>query len=51
VVEQRQDRLEMARHLDLLENYVMVASLDSGVDSAEDVEVVAHLDELTGGRP
>jgi hypothetical protein len=28
-----------------------VASLDSGVDSAEDVEVVAHLDELGGGRP
>jgi anti-sigma factor RsiW len=51
VVEQRQDRLEMARHLDLLEDYVVVASLDSGVDSAEDVEVVAHLDELTGGRP
>jgi anti-sigma factor RsiW len=51
VVEQRQDRMEMARHLDLLENYVVVASLDSGVDSAEDVEVVAHLDELGGGRP
>lgn len=51
VVEQRQDRLEMARNLDLLENYVVVASLDVGVESAEDVDVVAHLDELGGGRP
>jgi anti-sigma factor RsiW len=42
--------LEMARHLDLLENYVEVASLDV-VETPEDVEVVAHLDELRGGRP
>ena len=51
VVEQRRDRLEMARHLDLLENYLVVASLDGGVETAEDVDVVAHLDELTAGRP
>jgi len=46
----RADRLEMAQHLDLLENYVVVASLDS-VESAEDVEVVTHLDELRGAKP
>jgi len=46
----RSDRLEMARHLDLLENYVVVASLDT-VESAEDVEVVAHLDELREAKP
>ena len=45
VAETRSDRLEMARHLDLLENYVVVASLDT-VESAEDVEVVEHLNEL-----
>jgi anti-sigma factor RsiW len=45
-----QAELEMARHLDLLENYVEVASLDV-VETPEDVEVVAHLDELAGGRP
>ncbi len=42
--------LEMARHLDLLENYVEVASLDV-VQTPEDLDVVAHLDELRGGRP
>jgi anti-sigma factor RsiW len=50
----RQDRLhadlEMARHLDLLENYVEVASLDL-VETPEDLDVVAHLDELREGRP
>lgn len=50
----RQDRqradLEMARHLDLLENYVEVASLDL-VETPEDLDVVAHLDELGGSRP
>ena len=50
----RQDRqrtdLEMARHLDLLENYVEVASLDL-IETPEDLEVVAHLDELREGRP
>lgn len=50
VLQARSDRLEMARHLDLLENYVVVASLGS-VETAEDVEVVAHLDELREGRP
>ncbi len=45
VAETRSDRLEMARHLDLLENYVVVASLDT-VESAEDVDVVEHLNEL-----
>jgi anti-sigma factor RsiW len=42
--------LEMARHLDLLESYVEVASLDL-VETSEDVDVVSHLDELKGGRP
>jgi hypothetical protein len=50
----RQDRqradLEMASHLDLLENYVAVASLDV-VETPEDLDVVAHLDELRGSRP
>jgi anti-sigma factor RsiW len=50
----RRDReqadVEVARHLDLLESYVEVASLGV-VESAEDVEVVAHLDDLAGGRP
>jgi len=41
--------LEMARHLDLLENYVAVASLDA-VETPEDVDVVSHLDELQEGR-
>jgi anti-sigma factor RsiW len=50
VLQVRSDRLEMAQHLDLLENYVVVASLDS-VNSAEDVEVVAHLDELSEAKP
>lgn len=42
--------LEMARHLDLLENYVEVASLDV-VQTPEDVDVVLHLDELSRGTP
>jgi len=42
--------LEMARHLDLLENYVEVASLGV-VETPEDLEGVAHLDELREGRP
>ena len=42
--------LEMARHLDLLENYVAIASLDV-VETPEDLEVVAHLDELREGQP
>jgi anti-sigma factor RsiW len=42
--------LEMARHLDLLENYVEVASLGA-VETPEDVDVVSHLDELREGRP
>jgi len=48
VMQVRADRLEMARHLDLLEEYLVVASLDA-VQSDEDVDVVAHLDELKGG--
>lgn len=42
--------LEMAQNLDLLENYVEVASLGV-VETAEDVDVVVHLDELREGRP
>jgi len=41
---------ELAAHLDLFENYEVVASLGA-VRSAEDAEVIAHLDELTEGRP
>ena len=40
----------LAEHLDLFENYEAVASLGA-VDRLEDVEVVAHLHELGGGRP
>jgi anti-sigma factor RsiW len=42
--------LEMAGNLDLLENYVEVASLGV-VETPEDLDVVVHLDELRGGRP
>jgi anti-sigma factor RsiW len=49
IVQVREDRMEMARHLDLLEDYVAIASLDA-VESAEDVDVVLHLDRLEG-RP
>ena len=42
--------LEMARNLDLLENYVVIASMDV-VQTPEDVDVVEHLDELQEGRP
>jgi anti-sigma factor RsiW len=41
---------DMARNLDLLENYELVASLGAA-ETAEDVEVVAHLHELPEGRP
>lgn len=50
VLRERSDRVEMARHLDLLQQYVLVASLGE-VDTGEDVEVVAHLDDLQEGRP
>lgn len=46
----RREDLEVARHLDLLENYVTVASLGA-VETPEDLDVVAHLDELREGRP
>lgn len=45
---------DVAAHLDLLEDYVVVAGLGD-VESAEDAEIVAHLDELVGraekGKP
>jgi hypothetical protein len=50
VSHQRSEQAEMARYLDLLESYELVASLDA-VDTAEDVGVVAHLVELEEGRP
>lgn len=40
---------EVADHLDLLENYAVIASLGD-VETAEDAEVVAHLDELAAAR-
>ena len=49
VVRQRADETGMARHLELLDQLELVASLGD-VDVA-DVEVVAHLDELREGRP
>jgi hypothetical protein len=49
VVRQRADLAGMARNLELLDQYELVASLGD-VDGA-DVEVVAHLDELWEGRP
>lgn len=39
----------LAEHLDLLENYEVVASVGA-VETPEDAEVVAHLDQLEG-RP
>jgi anti-sigma factor RsiW len=38
---------ELAAHLELLEDYVMVAGLGD-VDTAEDAAIVAHLDDLVG---
>jgi len=45
----RSEEAFLAQHLDLFESYQAVASVDA-VESPEDVEVVAHLDEL-GVRP
>lgn len=50
VARQRADEAAMARNLELLDQYEMVASLGD-VSGAEDVEVVTHLDELREGRP
>ena len=50
VVRQRADEAGMARNLELLDQYELVASLGD-VEGSEDVEVVAHLDELGEGRP
>jgi len=50
---QQAEERELAAHLDLLADYEVVASLDA-VETAEDAEVVAHLDELLSeqeGRP
>ena len=45
----RKDEAFVAEHLDLFESYEAVASVDA-VESAEDVQVVAHLQEL-GVKP
>jgi hypothetical protein len=45
----RRDQAFLASHLDLFESYEVVASVDA-VETPEDVDVVAHLDELEG-RP
>ena len=50
VVRHRAAEADMARNLDLLENYELVASLGAA-ETAEDVAVVAHLHELPEGRP
>jgi len=49
-VRQRSQQREMAAHLELLEEYELAASLGT-VESAEDVEVVAHLDQLGENGP
>ena len=46
----RADEAFIAAHLDLFEDYEAVASLGA-VDDAEDVQIVAHLDELREGGP
>jgi len=46
----RADERSMAEHLDLLESYEVVASVGV-VEAADDVQVVAHLDQLVGDRP
>ncbi len=46
----RADERSMAEHLDLLESYEVVASVGV-VEGADDVQVVAHLDQLAEGRP
>lgn len=58
VVERGRERAvrerDVAAHLELLEDYVVVAGLGD-VESAEDAEIVEHLDELVGpareGKP
>jgi anti-sigma factor RsiW len=49
-VRHRAAEADLARNLDLLENYELVASLGVA-ETPEDVEVVAHLHELPEGRP
>ena len=53
VRQQRADEAALAQHLELLEDYEVVASLGD-VETAEDAAVVAALDELSPraeGRP
>ena len=45
----RVDETFLASHLDLFESYEEVASLDA-IDRPEDVQVIAHLNELRGKR-
>ena len=47
--QRRADERFLAEHLDLFESYEAVASVGA-VESADDVQVVAHLDQL-GGKP
>ncbi|MFT3913170.1 MAG: zf-HC2 domain-containing protein [Anaeromyxobacteraceae bacterium] len=49
---QRAEERAIAEHLELLSDYEVVASLDT-VETEEDADVVAHLDELSPkeGRP
>lgn len=49
-VRHRAVEADLARNLDLLENFELVASLGSA-ETPEDVEVVAHLHELPEGLP
>lgn len=46
----RAEERSMAEHLDLLESYEVVASVGV-VEGADDIQVVAHLDQLVEGRP
>jgi anti-sigma factor RsiW len=47
--QRRADEAFLAEHIDLFESYEVVASVGA-VESAEDVQVVAHLDDL-GAKP
>ena len=49
VRQQRADEVALAQHLELLEDYEVVASLGD-VDTAEDAAVVASLDQLAPAR-
>ena len=48
--QKQEHEIFMAEHLELFQSYELVASVGA-VETPDDVEVVAHLDELEEGRP